>query len=217
MLEPKTILVLNPNSNAVVTEKMAEAIAEIDGAGQISFLCETLKSAPYGIESQSDIDAIIDPVCHRIAEGKELASVIACYSDPGLAQVREMTAKPVFGIQESGIHVATTQHDTFGVIALSEASKSRHLIYIKNLGQSHRLAGERVADLSVAESASGEQTYAKLLHAGELLRDQDKADVVILGCAGMARHRAPLEKALGVAVIDPVQAAAQRALDAVTY
>ena len=212
----KSILVLNPNSNAVVTEKMADGIAGIKNTSEISFLCETLETGPFGIESQADIDAIIDPVCQRIAEGNELASVIACYSDPGLVNVREMTAKPVFGIQESGIHVATTQHGTFGVIALSEASKSRHLIYIEKLGQSDRLAGERVVDLTVAESASGDQTFAKLLHAGELLRDQDKADVIILGCAGMARHRVPLEKALGVPVIDPVQAAAQRALDAVT-
>jgi allantoin racemase len=212
----KTILVLNPNSNAIVTENMAEAIAGIDGSGEVSFLCETLESAPYGIESQADIDAIIEPVCQRIAEGDELASVIACYSDPGLAELREITEKPVFAIQESGIHVATTQHESFGVIALSEASKSRHLVYIEKLGQSDRLAGERVADLTVAESASGEQTFAKLLYAGQLLRDHDKADVIILGCAGMARHRAPLEKALGITVIDPVQAAAQRALNAVT-
>lgn len=212
----KTILVLNPNSNKVVTEKMADGIAEIENTGEISFRCETLETGPFGIESQADIDSIIQPVCQRIAEGDEVASVIACYSDPGLTEVRDMTTKPVFGIQESGIHMATTRHDTFGVIALSEASKSRHLIYIEKLGKSDRLAGERVADLTVAESASGEQTFAKLLQAGEWLRDHDKADVVILGCAGMARHRVPLEKALGVAVIDPVQAAAQRALDVVT-
>ena len=211
----KSILVLNPNSNTVVTEKMADGIAEIESKSEISFRCETLETGPFGIESQADIDAIIHPVCQRIAEGDEVASVIACYSDPGLAEVREVTTKPVFGIQESAIHVATVQHNSFGVIALSEASKARHLIYIERLGQSDRLAGERVADLTVAESASGEQTFAKLLHAGELLRDQDEADVIILGCAGMARHRVRLEDALGVAVIDPVQAAAQRALDAV--
>lgn len=99
---------------------------------------------------------------------------------------------------------------------MSEASIARHLIYIDGLNQTKQLSGERVANLTVAESASGEQTFSKLLSAGVLLRDDDKAEVIILGCAGMARHRSPLEMELGIPVIDPVQAAARRALKAVT-
>jgi len=33
-----------------------------------------------------------------------------------------------------------------------------------------------------------------------------------MGCAGMARHRIPLEEALGLPVIDPTQAAASIAI-----
>ena len=36
-----------------------------------------------------------------------------------------------------------------------------------------------------------------------------------MGCAGMARHRRPLERALGIPVIDPTQAAVTMALGAV--
>ena len=43
----------------------------------------------------------------------------------------------------------------------------------------------------------------------------DGADVIVMGCAGMARHRRALEKALGVPVIDPTQAAVAMALGAV--
>lgn len=216
MPDQKTILVLNPNSNTVVTEKMADALQEIDCPEGITFHCETLTSAPYGIESQEDIDSIIEPVCDRITQGAETASVIACYSDPGLVQVKSRTSRPSFGIQESAIAEAVEKNHKFGVIALSEASKVRHLTYIEMLGETEYLAGERVANLSVAESASGEQTFDKLLAAGELLRDSDNADLVILGCAGMARHRAPLENALGIPVLDPVQAAAKRAINAVS-
>lgn len=216
MSDQRAILVLNPNSNAVVTDKMADALVEIDCPDGISFHCETLTSGPYGIESQEDIDSVIEPVCERIVQGDEVAYVIACYSDPGLKQVQERTSKPSFGIQESAISLAVEAHKKFGVIALSEASIARHLIYIDGLNQTKRLSGERVANLTVAESASGEQTFSKLLSAGVLLRDDDKAEVIILGCAGMARHRSPLEMELGIPVIDPVQAAARRALKAVT-
>ena len=43
---------------------------------------------------------------------------------------------------------------------------------------------------------------------GRTLRDDDVADVLIVGCTGMARHRASREKELGIPIIDPTQAAA---------
>ena len=50
---------------------------------------------------------------------------------------------------------------------------------------------------------------------GKKLRDDDGADVLIMGCAGMARYRARLEAAVGLPVIDPTQAAVTIAIGAV--
>jgi Asp/Glu/hydantoin racemase len=47
------------------------------------------------------------------------------------------------------------------------------------------------------------------------LKDIDGAEAIVMGCAGMARHRRALEEALGVPVIDPTQAAVTMALGAV--
>ena len=44
---------------------------------------------------------------------------------------------------------------------------------------------------------------------------RDGADVLVLGCAGMARYRAPLAAALGMPVVDPTQAAVTMAIGAV--
>jgi allantoin racemase len=52
---------------------------------------------------------------------------------------------------------------------------------------------------------------------GAQLKEEDGAEAVVMGCAGMARHRAPLEEALGVPVIDPTQAAVTMALGAVQF
>jgi Asp/Glu/hydantoin racemase len=54
-----------------------------------------------------------------------------------------------------------------------------------------------------------------MLDCGRKLRDDYRADVVILGCAGMARFRSPLEADLGRPVIDPTQAAVTLAIGAV--
>jgi allantoin racemase len=200
------ILVINPNSNQAVTDGMQAALPAVAK-------CVTLTEGPFGIETQNHIDSVIEPLRQLVADDQQSdAFVIACYSDPGLQICRATTTKPVFGIQESGVLTALSRGEKFGVIALGEASIRRHLVYLKNMNVMDRLAGERAADLSVAESASGTDTFDRLARVGAELRDHDGADVLVLGCAGMASHRAALEQALGIPVIEPVQAAVEMAI-----
>jgi Asp/Glu/hydantoin racemase len=103
------------------------------------------------------------------------------------------------------------------VLAIKEASVRRHVRYLRQMGLIDRLAGERPLDMSVAETASGADTLARMVEVGRELRDHDGADVVVMGCAGMARHRAALEKELGIPVIDPCQAAVAMAIGAVVF
>jgi Asp/Glu/hydantoin racemase len=67
----------------------------------------------------------------------------------------------------------------------------------------------------VAETASGKKTLDRMLDVGRALRDQDGAGAIVMGCAGMARHRRALEETLGIPVIDPTQAAVAMAIGAV--
>jgi allantoin racemase len=145
------------------------------------------------------------------------AFVIACYSDPGLHVCREGTDRPVFGIAECGVLTAMTRAETFGVIAIAQRSIRRHIRYLRQMGLTDRLAAERPLDMSVAETTSGEGTLAKMIEVGRALKEQDGAGAVIMGCAGMARLRRPLEDALGIPVIDPTQAAVAMALGAVQF
>jgi Asp/Glu/hydantoin racemase len=100
------------------------------------------------------------------------------------------------------------------VIAILQRSIARHMRYLRQMGLMDRLAGERPLELSVAESAS-EKTLPRMIEAGRALKDEDGANAIVMGCAGMARHRKPLEDALGIPVIDPTQAAVTMAIGAV--
>ena len=71
--------------------------------------------------------------------------------------------------------------------------------------------------MSVAETASGEGTLAKMITVVRALKNEDGAGAIVMGCAGMARHRKPLEDALGIPVIDPTQAAVTMALGTVQF
>jgi len=207
------IRVINPNSNTDVTRGIAEALAPMSFAEGPSITCTTLAEGPIGIETQAHMESVTLPL-RRMVEGDNSAAlfVIACYSDPGLHVCREATPRPVLGIAECGVLTALARGDRFGVIAIRQRAIRRHARYLREMGLVERLAGERALEMSVAETATGKGTLARMIEVGRALRDKDGADVVVMGCAGMARHRRPLEQALGVPVVDPTRAAVAMAI-----
>ena len=212
------IIVINPNSNVIVTKGLEVALQPLDFADGPEIVCTTLDDGPYGVESQADVDSVTMPLRRLVeSDNSSAAFVIACYSDPGLHVCREGTDRPVFGIAECGVLTAMTRAETFGVIAIAQRSIRRHIRYLRQMGLMDRLAGERPLNMSVAETASGDGTLAKMIEVGRALKDEDRAGAIVMGCAGMARLRRPLEDALGIPVIDPTQAAVAMALGAVQF
>jgi allantoin racemase len=211
---PDRILVINPNSTEAVTRAIDDAMAPLRMPGGPEINCLTLEEGPPGVESQSDADSVIMPLCRviREAESDAAAFVIACFSDPGLFAARETTAKPVLGIAECGILTALTLGHRFGVISILARSVPRHLRYIAAMGVGQRLAGDLPIGLGVSELADRRTTLARISDVGRRLRDQHGADVLVMGCAGMARYRAELEEAVQTPVVEPTQAAVAMAI-----
>jgi allantoin racemase len=201
------ILVINPNSSQSITQALSLALEPLrfDGGPRID--CISLAEGPPGIETQAHVDAASAHVCATVQREAADAYVIACFSDPGLYAAREITDKPVFGIAESGILAALALGQQFGLIAILDRSIPRHLRYVATLGQSARLAGDRAINSGVAGLADESVTMKRLIEVGSALRDHDGAEVLVLGCAGMARFRSSLEQVLGLPVVDPTQAA----------
>lgn len=213
-MPPARILVINPNSTEAVTQGIDRALDPLRINGGPQFECVTLREGPPGIQSQRDVDGVIGPLTRMISERSEdcAAFVIACYSDPGLHSAREVTKKPVLGISESGVLTALTLGHRFGVIAILSTSIPRHLRYIGAMGLSDRLAGELPVGLQVTELSDVNRTRGRLIETGRRLVEDHGAHVIVMGCAGMAQYRKPLEDALGVPVVEPTQAAAGMAI-----
>lgn len=208
-----TLYVINPNSSQTVTDGIDAAVDPLRAMGT-DIACLTLAEGPPGIESQAHADAVVPPLL-ALAERLEPEAagfVIACFGDPGLHALRDVTARPVLGIQECAVMTALTLGQRFGVIAILPASIPRHLRAFGAMGVTGRLAGDRALGLGVTELADPATTRARMVEVGRSLRDIDGADVLILGCAGMARYRADLEAALGLPVVEPCQAATATAL-----
>lgn len=209
-----SILVINPNSTEAVTHGIDAAMAPLRMSGGPGIDCVTLTEGPPGIETQQHVDGVVAPLLKlvRAQEGAYAAFVIACYSDPGLHAVREATAKPVLGISECGILTALTLGQRFGVIAILQKSIPRHLRYMGALGVIDRFAGELPLGLAVTELSDEKKTFVRMVEAGRALREKHGADVLVMGCAGMARYRTPLQQEIGIPVVEPTQAAAGMAI-----
>jgi len=208
------ILVINPNSTEAVTRGIDQAVEPLRMPGGPAIDCVTLKEGPPGIETQQHVDSVVAPLLRlvRDKDGEYEAFVIACYSDPGLHSVREATNKPVLGISECGILTALTLGHRFGVIAILQQSIPRHLRYVGALGVTERLAAELPVDIPVVELSNEKKTFGRMVEVGKALRERHGADVVVMGCAGMARYRKPLQDEIGIPVVEPTQAAVSMAV-----
>lgn len=208
------IIVINPNSTEAVTRGIDAAMAPLRIEGGPPIECLTLGEGPPGIESQSDADSVIAPLCRaiRARDNTAAAFVVACFSDPGLHSAREATRKPVLGIAESGVLTALTLGHRFGVIAILAKSVPRHLRYIAAMGVTERLAGDLPIGLGVVELADENRALTRMIEVGTRLRDEKGADVIVMGCAGMARLRDRLQAALGIPIVEPTQAAVAMAI-----
>ena len=208
------IVIINPNSTTAVTDRMDAAVESLRIPHGPVLECVTLEEGPAGIETDDQVAGVVTPICNLIRTRQEEASafVIGCYSDPGLQEARELSAKPIFGIAESAMLTAMTKGPRFGVISILKQSIPRHASQIRELGFDSRCAGDRAIGLGVTELLDPVLAFDRMRLVAELLRDEDGADVLILGCSGMASNRDQLEEAVDLPVIEPTQAAAIFAL-----
>lgn len=199
------ILVINPNSSVSVTQSMEACLVPVRALTKHRIDCVELPKSPPGIETDDHVAEVIPNIIEAVGASSADAFVLACFSDPGIAQVRKLVDRPVFGIAESAYLAALGLGDRFGIISLGQSSIDRHLRYLKALKIDGRLAGDRSIDKTVVELMATDvvETVSK---TARLLRDEDGAEVVILGCAGLGSYREALQDSLGLPVIDPVQA-----------
>ncbi len=210
------IVVINPNSTEAVTAAIDRAIDPLRMAGGPAIACVTLSEGPPGIESQAHVEQVVQPIARYIREREDAAAfVIACFSDPGLHLARETTERPVLGIAECGMLTALTLGERFGIISILAGSVPRHHRYVRQLGLSARFAGDLPIGLGVVELADPGRTLVRMSAIASELRDHHAADVLVLGCAGMAQYRHQIEAAVHRPVVDPTQAAVTMAIGAV--
>jgi allantoin racemase len=204
------ILVINPNTSLSMTAHIRAALESIKRPDtELTVTCPD--KGPETIESAYDeafaIPSTLELVKRASQEGYD-AVILACFSDPGLDAAREISTIPVVGIEEATLHVAAMLGARFSIMTPRRqriASKREH-VHLRGL--SHFLASVRSLDLSVAQTeADPAGTKQRLMEVAAAAVDADGAEVIVMGCAGMAGYAEEIERTLNVKVLDPTAVA----------
>jgi Asp/Glu/hydantoin racemase len=205
------ILIINPNSSGPCSAGIEAAISPFRIPGGPALDVVTTPEGPPAIYSWEHWHAAVGPVCRRIRAEAADVYVVACASDPGIEAARAATDRPVLGVFRAAVATAVARAERFGVVAIVDASKGRHMAALRAMGLESRLAAEVALNVAMDTLLDPIAARARLVDAAAACRDAG-AETVILGCTGMAGHRAAIEAAVGVPVIEPCQAAAALAV-----
>jgi len=203
------IQLINPNTTAAMTAKLAEAARAVAAPGTVIDAVQPTFGAP-SIEGHHDDVWAAAGVAEQVRAGVEAgadAHVIACFGDPGLHAARELARGPVIGIAEAAFHAASLLATGFSVVTTLERTCviAEHLVL--QYGFERRCRGIHGTDIPVLElDEPGSDAYGRILEAARHALARDRSGAIVLGCAGMADLCARLQAALGVPVVDGVAA-----------
>ena len=208
------IVVINPNTTASFTTRIGEASRAVAAPGT-RITAINPPDGPVSIEGYFDEAYSVPGLLGEIARHEQSADadqitgyVIACFDDTGLDAARCAARAPVVGIGEAAFHLASLVAGKFSVITTLGRSVPALEHNLVRYGLAARCARVRAAEVPVlslddpnspARARIGEEIAAALR--------EDRAEAIVLGCAGMADLAAGLSREFGVPVIDGVASA----------
>jgi allantoin racemase len=208
------ILIVNPNTTSSMTETIGRAGRVVAAAGT-EIIAVNPVDGPVSIEGYYDEVFSVPGLLAEIAKGEAIgvsAHIIACFDDTGLEAARCVSSAPVIGIGEAAFHLASMLGHRFSVIT----TLSRSIAVIENNLSKYGLAGRcakvRACELPVLSlDDPTSNAVARIGEEIELAKQEDRAEVIVLGCAGMAELAARLAARHEVPVIDGVASAVKLA------
>jgi allantoin racemase len=205
-----TICVINPNSSETMTAHLERTLDEVR-APTTRLRVVRAPDGPPSIESAFDEAQAIPPMLRLVASAETDgcdAIVIACFADPGLHAAREIASIPVVGMEEAALHVAAMLGHRFTILTTRAARVPAKRDHVAALGLEARLASIRPLGMGVLElDAEPARAEARIMDVGRAAVEEDGAEVLVLGCAGLAGYGRQLTATFGAAVVDPATVA----------
>lgn len=207
------ILLINPNTSADMTERMARnAAAVLPGDTAVTALTAP-RGMPY-IASRAEALIAGQITLELIAEhqaGTD-AVVIAAFGDPGLIAARELFDVPIIGMAEAALLTACMLGRKFAIVTFSRTLVAWYEDAVSLAGLDSRLAGIRVPSAKFESVATVRDELEEALAETALQAvDADGADVVILAGAPLTGLARQMASRIPVPLVDPLEAAVLQA------
>ena len=214
------ILVVNPNTSVAMTEKIGAAARAVAAPGT-EIIAVNPADGPVSIEGYYDEVFSVPGLLAEIAKGEAFsrgetlgvsAHIIACFDDTGLEAARSLASAPVIGIGEAAFHLASMVAHRFAVVTTLSRSIPAIETNLMKYGLASRCAKVRACEVPVlALDDPASNASAQISAEIERARQEDRAEAIVLGCAGMADLAARLTEQHGLPVIDGVASAVKLA------
>lgn len=195
------ILIINPNSDPAMSEAIAKTARNFAG-NEYEVTCLPAPGAPLFIETYEDAVLAAPGMIELVKENEAGFDgfVVACHSDPNLDVLKEISNKPVVGIGEASMKLASMLGHRFSVLSDNAHSIPNKQDLVRKYHLENALASVRVP-VRRGEKKSEENIYTETA-----LRaiDEDGAEVLVLGCAGLTGLDKPIEARTGAPVLDGI-------------
>jgi len=206
------IKIINPNTSRSMTEKIG-ACARSVARPATEIVAVSPSMGPASIESHYDEALAVPGLLEQIAAGEREGFdgyLIACFGDPGLKAARELARGPVVGIAEAAMHLASLVGSRFSVVTTLGRTAGQAWHLAESYGMKRFCANVRACEIPVLELEAPEsRARERVIDECRRALDEDGADTIVLGCAGMADFCQHIGQLLAVPVIDGVAAGTQ--------
>jgi len=191
-----------------MTQKIGEGARRIAASGT-EIIAVNPDHGPASVEGYYDEALSLSGLISVVRENTDAdAIVLACFDDTGLDALRCMTDAPVLGVGEAAFHMASMLANKFSVVTTLSRSVPAIEHNLTRYGLATRCATVRAAEVPVLdlETKSGD---ARAQISAEISRaiEEDRAEAIVLGCAGMTDLANSLAEDHGVPVLDGVACA----------
>ncbi len=204
------ILVVNPNTTASMTDKI-RAAAEAAASPGTQVTAVNPGVGPASIEGFYDEALAVPGLLAEVAKGEArrvAGHVIACFDDTGLEAARTLARAPVVGIGEAAFHVAALVAGRFSVVTTLGRSIPAIEFNLLKYGLAARCGRVRAAEVPVLALEDRSSDARRRIEVEiEAAKREDRAEAIVLGCAGMVDLTAALSARHGLPVVDGVTAA----------
>jgi allantoin racemase len=207
------LAVVNPNTTASMTETIAAAAKGAASLGT-EIIARTSSMGPVSIEGYYDEALSVPGLLVELGKAETAgadAAIIACFDDTGLDAARALCDIPVIGICEAAVVTAAFLAKRFTIVTTLDRSRIpiEELCRRYGVGDRTVVRASNIPVLSLEDPDSGARDRLRTeIHKAI---DEDHAEAIVLGCAGMADLARTLQSEFGIPVIDGVGAAVKQA------